>query len=57
MKTRMILAFLAVFFASFGLCLAGEPQLDGLRPLDALRASRVADAVEAARDYGEQGGG
>ncbi len=27
MKTRMILAYLAVFFASFGLCLAGEPQM------------------------------
>jgi hypothetical protein len=27
MKTKMILAFLAVFFASFGLCLAGEPQM------------------------------
>lgn len=37
--------------------LAGEPQLDGARPLDALRAGRVADVVAAARQYGEQGGG
>src|SRR5215475_1669236 len=27
MKTRMILAFVAVFFAGFGLCLAGDPQM------------------------------
>lgn len=37
--------------------LAGEPQLDGARPLDALRAGRVAEVVAAARQYGEQGGG
>jgi hypothetical protein len=37
--------------------LAGEPRLDGMRPLDALRAGRVADVMEAARHYGEQGGG
>jgi hypothetical protein len=27
MKTRMMLAFAAVFFAGFGLCLAGDPQM------------------------------
>jgi hypothetical protein len=27
MKTRMILAFVAVFFASFGLCLAADPHM------------------------------
>jgi hypothetical protein len=27
MKTRMILAFVAVFFAGFGLCLAADPQM------------------------------
>jgi hypothetical protein len=37
--------------------LAGEPRLDGVRPLDALRAGRTAAVVEAARHYGEQGGG
>lgn len=37
--------------------LAGEPRLDGARPLDALRAGRVAEVAEAARHYGEQGGG
>lgn len=37
--------------------LAGEPRLDGARPLDALRAGRVADVVAAAGQYGEQGGG
>ena len=37
--------------------LAGEPRLGGTRPLDALRAGRTAEVVEAARLYGEQGGG
>jgi hypothetical protein len=37
--------------------LAGEPRLDGVRPLDALRAGRIAEVVDAARHYGEQGGG
>ena len=37
--------------------LAGQPRLYGVRPLDALRAGRIADVVEVARHYGEQGGG
>jgi hypothetical protein len=37
--------------------LAGEPRLDGARPLDALRADRVAAVLEVAALYGEQGGG
>jgi hypothetical protein len=37
--------------------LSGDARLDGLRPLDALRAGRVAETVSAARHYGEQGGG
>jgi hypothetical protein len=37
--------------------LSGEPRLGGLRPLDALRAGRIAEVVDAARQYGEQGGG
>jgi hypothetical protein len=36
--------------------LGGDTRLDGLRPLDALRAGRVAEVVAAARHYGEQGG-
>ena len=37
--------------------LSGDARLDGLRPLDALRAGRTAEVVAAARHYGEQGGG
>ncbi len=37
--------------------LAGEPRLNGLRPLDALRAGRIAEVVQAATLYGEQSGG
>jgi hypothetical protein len=37
--------------------LSGDARLDGLRPLDVLRAGRTAEAVAAARHYGEQGGG
>lgn len=37
--------------------LAGEPRLDGMRPLDCLRAGRVTEVVEAAALYGEQSGG
>ena len=36
--------------------LSGDARLDGLRPLDVLRAGRVAEVVTAARQYGEQGG-
>lgn len=36
--------------------LSGDARLDGVRPLDALRAGRVAEVIAAARHYGEQGG-
>jgi len=37
--------------------LSGDARLDGLRPLDALRAGRVTEVVAVTRQYGEQGGG
>lgn len=36
--------------------LSGDARLNGERPLDLLRAGDVAPVVEAAREYGEQGG-